>query len=898
MRSTFVFFFLFYWLPYNVLSQAEIVGGDNADIEDYPYQAALLYNSGGWSYAYCGASIINEYWILTAAHCVEGESASTTVVRVGSDNSYAQGGTTYTADEIIMHNNYNSNTMNNDIALIKLDNPISFNNYKQPVFVMCDEQVDLGVQDPGEMSWVTGWGDSEGTTNSSQLQVVGVPITTQSNYGWGQIDSDMIMAGYSSGGYDSCQGDSGGPMVVLAADGETYLQCGIVSWGSGCADAGYPGVYTRVSYFINWICDNTDGDVCANESDFCTGNAIYGCTDLTAENYNSEATVDDSSCEYACDETVTLVITFDCWPEETGWSIINENGSVIASQNAGYYSSSATSEDICLSEGCYTFTITDSYGDGLGGSQWSGCSTDGSYDVSADSDVFISGGGDFGSSSIHEFCVTTIIYGCSDVTACNYNPAATDDDGSCTYIEENYDCDGNCIVNVDCNGDCGGTEIVDECGNCGGDGISEAACDCVGNVDLGCGCGNPAAVDGYDCDGNCILDVDCNGDCGGDTVLDECGDCGGDGISEGTCDCYGNIDLGCGCGNPEAVDGYDCDGNPILLTQYIQFETGWNMWSTYIEETGSMSSIFEEIEENVIIVKDQNGNVYWPEYGLNSIGNLTIGAGYQIKMSDYSYLALSGSVIPYDEEMSLDLGWSIIGYLHQDFGDIVQFFEPYADAVVIIKDEDGNVYWPEYELNSIGNMSPGEGYQIKTSTNFTFSYQDLVDERLSFTEEVNNIYFGQSQITGNNMTILFPFETTNSLLSENNEIAAYNQSGLLVGSTVVSNGHTVITIWGDDITTLEKDGISEGEEIAFRLWNFQTGVEKILDVRWEEGVGVYTTDGISIVGEIINGSEIIPQRQLVKITDVLGREVNRYEKDIPLLYIYDDGSIERKFINE
>ena len=85
-------------------------------------------------------------------------------------------------------------------------------------------------------------GNTEGTTNSTQLQVVEVPITTQSNYGTNQIDADMIMAGFPDGGYDSCQGDSGGPMVVLAADGQTYLQSGVVSWGNGCADPGYPGV--------------------------------------------------------------------------------------------------------------------------------------------------------------------------------------------------------------------------------------------------------------------------------------------------------------------------------------------------------------------------------------------------------------------------------------------------------------------------------------------------------------------------------------------------------------------------------------------------------------------------------------------------------------------------------
>ena len=101
-------FFISIIFSFSLFSQTNIVGGEDADIQDYPYQAALL-STGGWGggWAYCGASIINEYWILTAAHCVDGESASNTGVRVGNDASYAQGGVTYDADEIISHLSYN-----------------------------------------------------------------------------------------------------------------------------------------------------------------------------------------------------------------------------------------------------------------------------------------------------------------------------------------------------------------------------------------------------------------------------------------------------------------------------------------------------------------------------------------------------------------------------------------------------------------------------------------------------------------------------------------------------------------------------------------------------------------------------------------------------------------------
>ncbi len=455
-----ILFIAFILAPYSIFSQADIVGGEDAEIQDYPYQVALL-STGGWGggYAYCGGSIINEYWILTAAHCVQGESASNTAVRMGSDASYASGGETYDAAEIISHPNYNSNSMNNDIALIRLEDPISFNNSTQPVLLMCDPQVNLGVQDPGEMSWITGWGEDEGTANSTQLQVVGVPITTSSNYGNNQIDADMIMAGYSDGGYDSCQGDSGGPMVVLAADGQTFLQSGVVSWGYGCAEAGYPGVYSRVSYFIDWICDNTDGAVCSNQTSFCNEDAVYGCTDSSALNFNSDADYDDGSCQYACDNNVALELHLDCYGEEISWEITNENNIAVAQVSSGTYPGGSTSdtmeeggslqqETICLSSGCYTFTITDSYGDGLSGSEFT-CEVDGApfsitdengevlfEETSPDFGDCEVGGEDGPCSASYNFCISAgePVYGCTDSQADNFDPNANTNDGSCEYL--------------------------------------------------------------------------------------------------------------------------------------------------------------------------------------------------------------------------------------------------------------------------------------------------------------------------------------------------------------------------------------------------------------------------------------------------------------------------------
>ena len=142
--------------------------------------------------------------------------------------------------------------------------------------------------------------------------------------------------------------------------------------------------------------------------------------------------------------------------------------------------------------------------------------------------------------------------GCTSKESCNFNENAFKDDGSCIYPNENFDCNGNCTEELDCDGVCGGNKIEDECGVCGGDGISDGSCDCEGNIDLGCGCGvsGPSG---------------CDNKCGSQLELDECGICGGPGqisdcgcedIEEGKCDCEGNV-LGCDdiCGSETFIDG-------------------------------------------------------------------------------------------------------------------------------------------------------------------------------------------------------------------------------------------------------------------------------------------------------------------------------------------------------
>ena len=167
---------------------------------------------------------------------------------------------------------------------------------------------------------------------------------------------------------------------------------------------------------------------------------------------------------------------------------------------------------------------------------------------------------------------------------------------------------------------------------------------------------------------------------------------------------------------------------PYLLlaqnaSQQIQLESGWSIFSTYITpQNEDFESVFYNISDDLVIIKDQNGNVYWPEYGLNSIGNLEIGNAYQIKMDNNNELTITGYQVNCETEISLNNGWNLIGYLNSYPNEIEEQFNSISEELIIIKDDNGNIYWPLFSINSIGNLNPGSGYQIKVNSDIDFNY--------------------------------------------------------------------------------------------------------------------------------------------------------------------------------
>ena len=179
------------------------------------------------------------------------QSASRLGVRVGNHHLYEDDPdqADIAVKTVMLHEQYDSWTITNDICLLELDGMADFGS---SVIDSIRLPSDGAEYDAGTTCTVSGWGTtSEGGSLAKVLMKVDVPVVSdddcRGSYGQSEIADSMICAGLDAGGKDSCQGDSGGPFMCGSQ------LSGVVSWGYGCAEAGYPGVYTQTSYFISWL---------------------------------------------------------------------------------------------------------------------------------------------------------------------------------------------------------------------------------------------------------------------------------------------------------------------------------------------------------------------------------------------------------------------------------------------------------------------------------------------------------------------------------------------------------------------------------------------------------------------------------------------------------------------
>ncbi|KAG7156333.1 trypsin-1-like [Homarus americanus] len=229
-----------------------VVGGTPTSAGKYPWLVSLFYRGK----LYCGATLINNRYLITAAHCVKRVNLNNVKIVLGSYNKTDVHEPSRQVRKVgtwWAHQLFDRRSYNNDIGIIMLNEEVEITKHVRPV---C-----LPVSGDGNYTGLTGivpgWGRlSENGYPSEVVHEVKVPIISneeckKKKYRPSEITDNMMCAGYDEGKIDACQGDSGGPLLLDT--GKNIEIIGVVSWGQGCARAKYPGVYTRLEKYMDFV---------------------------------------------------------------------------------------------------------------------------------------------------------------------------------------------------------------------------------------------------------------------------------------------------------------------------------------------------------------------------------------------------------------------------------------------------------------------------------------------------------------------------------------------------------------------------------------------------------------------------------------------------------------------
>ena len=335
-----------------------------------------------------------------------------------------------------------------------------------------------------------------------------------------------------------------------------------------------------------------------------------------------------------------------------------------------------------------------------------------------------------------------------------------------------------------------------------------------------------------------------------------------------------------------------------ITEQTIELSSGWSMFSTYmLANDMALDVILNPILADVIIAKDYLGAAFLPEWNFNGVGDLTVGQGYQIKTAQSTILNVSGTyMLPEENPVSLEAGWNMIGYLRTSpaAADAVLADMNASGNLIIAKDYLGAAYLPEWNFNGIGDLNPGQAYQIKVNNADVLQYNSNADDyRLSSSEVIDNSTSIQSSIsiTDNNMTLIIEDKAWSNLPKEGSEIVVTDDAGHIFGAAKYTPNVSVITVWGDDNTTSDKDGLFSGDQFIIKLLSDS----KFIDLE-VEGISSYEINSIELVSNVTSVLSTEESKVLKRVVNVLGQDVINYDNNDfnrVLFMIYSDGSVEK-----
>jgi hypothetical protein len=257
----------------------------------------------------------------------------------------------------------------------------------------------------------------------------------------------------------------------------------------------------------------------------------------------------------------------------------------------------------------------------------------------------------------------------------------------------------------------------------------------------------------------------------------------------------------------------------------IPLVPGWNMSSLNNQPIDSSATAIFGNPAGFIFVKDIQGDAYIPSIGIEELDTVHTGIGYQVYTQTCDTLVVRG--VPVDvatTSIALAEGWNIIAFLPQTSMDAAAAFASVANMIVIAKDNGGDAYLPEIQIDEIGEMLVGQGYMVYATEPFTFTYPAGADKKAAAASAMVKLppprHFAIAKNTGNNATLVATrISMPGGLSPDGCEIGAFDERGVLVGAGSVERGRAAFPIWGDDPQTKEKDGCAIGEMVQLRIWD-------------------------------------------------------------------------------
>jgi hypothetical protein len=262
---------------------------------------------------------------------------------------------------------------------------------------------------------------------------------------------------------------------------------------------------------------------------------------------------------------------------------------------------------------------------------------------------------------------------------------------------------------------------------------------------------------------------------------------------------------------------------PSTGSQTINVQQGWNVISSSIApDDASMEAVFSGLGSSLVLVKNETGESYMPDYNINTIGSWRTDEAYKVFVTSGQRVTVDGTEANPTAPIQLEEGWNLVAYWPSSSMSAEEAFSSLGSDLVIVKDEAGNAYVPNESINTLdggsGQVHPGQGYQVYVSSSATLTYPSTSGTQLTMSTSPSTsrsapVSTGPTRGVASSASIIVNAPG----LDDGAQMIAETDDGMHVGSGVASEGKVLVRVWGEDPQTPSAPGAKSGDRLALRV---------------------------------------------------------------------------------